>query len=149
MIPTGPRTKSQELAAQLPTMPAPRDPRVEPPSLAPAPPTAIEAELRAFVSTSVAPKSEQLAALEEVVRSLKHDLARGSQADLEAEAKLSAHELRIQRIESGVTAAAGSSAQVEKFLSGFLPPKAVGALLGVMGLLQLVLSIVQAIRGNK
>lgn len=148
MIPTGPRTKSQELAAQLPTMPAPRDPRVEPPSLAPAPPTAIEAELRAFVSTSVAPKSEQLAALEEVVRSLKHDLARGSQADLEAEAKLSAHELRIQRIESGVTAAAGSSAKVEKFLSGFLPPKAVGAIIAAMGVVQIVIQAYQLLRGH-
>jgi hypothetical protein len=148
MIPTGPRTKSQELAAQLPTMPAPRDPRVEPPSLAPAPPTAIEAELRAFVSTSVAPKGEQLAALEEVVRSLKSELARSSQADLEADAKLSAHELRIQRIESGVQSAAGSSAKVEKFLSGFLPPKAVGAIIAAMGVIQIVIQIVQMLRGH-
>ena len=148
MIPTGPRTKSQELAAQLPTMPAPRDPRVEPPSLAPAAPTAIEAELRAFVSTSVAPKSEQLAALEEVVRSLKHDLARGSQADLEAEAKLSEHEQRIARIESAATSAAGSSAKVEKFLSGFLPPKAVGAIIAAMGVVQIVIQAYQLLRGH-
>lgn len=148
MIPTGPRTKSQELAAQLPTMPAPRDPRVEPPSLAPPAPTAIEAELRAFVSGSVAPKAEKLAALEEMVRALKVDAARSSQADLEAEAKLSAHELRIQRIESGVQSAAGSSAKVEKFLSGFLPPKAVGAILAAMSVVQLVIQAYQLLRGH-
>lgn len=148
MIPSGPRTKSQELAAQLPTMPAPRDPRIEPPSLAPAAPTAIEAELRDFVSGSMAPKAEKLAALEEIVRTLREEANRSSQADLAAEAKLSSHELRIQRIESGVTAAAGSSAKVERFLSGFLPPKAVGAIIAAMGLAQLVIQAIQLLRGH-
>ena len=37
-LPTGPRTTSQELAAQLPTQPAPKDARVEPETPLPAPP---------------------------------------------------------------------------------------------------------------
>jgi tetrahydromethanopterin S-methyltransferase subunit A len=105
-------------------------------------------ELRDFVAGSVAPKAEKLAALEEVVRTLREEANRSSQADLEAEAKLSAHELRIQRIEAGVQSAASSSAQVEKFLSGILPPKVVGAILGVMGLVQLVIQAVQLLRGH-
>ncbi len=173
-LPPGPRTTSQEIAAQLPTMPAPKDARVEPET-----PQAMRkvsgeilvGELRAVTSASVAPKADWASALEAHAADIRNEIKlaemRSSQDNLEQDARtglalaerdreLSDHDERIKRIEStsalaasSSASAASSSAQVEKFLSGFLPPKAVGALLGVMGLLQLVLSIVQAIRGNK
>jgi hypothetical protein len=91
---------------------------------------------------------------------IKRSELRSSQDNLEQDARtglalaerdqeLADHDARIRRIETTSASAASSSAQVEKFLSGFLPPKAVGAILGVMGLIQILFSLYQAIRGNK
>jgi hypothetical protein len=64
-LPPGPRTVSQEIAAQLPTMPAPKDARVEPETpLRRASGELLLGELRAVVSASVAPKAEWAAAFE-------------------------------------------------------------------------------------
>ena len=148
-------------------MPAPKDARVEPetpPAIRRASGEMLLGELRAVVSASVAPKAEWAAALEALAADtraeIKRSELRNSQDNLEQDARtglalaerdqeLADHDARIKRIETTSASAASSSAQVEKFLSGFLPPKAVGAILGVMGLIQILFSLYEAIRGNK
>jgi len=166
-LPPGPRTTSQEIAAQLPTMPAPKDARVEPDT-----PQAMRkvsgeilvGELRAVTSASVAPKADWASALEAHAADIRSEIKlaemRSSQDNLEQDARtglalaerdqeLADHDARIKRIETTSASAASSSAQVEKFLSGFLPPKAVGAILGLLGLIQIAFSLYQALRGGK
>ena len=166
-----PRTISQEIAAQLPTMPAPaatprvRDARVEPESpLATKASAIIVGDLRAVVSASSAPKADAAAALEQLAATLREELrvsaARSSQENLEQDARVALelvaantlikeHDERIMRIETSSRNAASSAGAVEKLLSGVFPPKVVLGFVAVWSAIQAVIQIIATIRGHQ
>lgn len=92
-LPPGPRTSSQEIAAQLPTMPAPKDPRIEPES-------GPELEEALEYLKSDAPKADKVGVIHAIAARLKLE----SHTNQEQDKTLAALAERMGRLE-GATAA--------------------------------------------
>jgi hypothetical protein len=81
---------------------------------------------------------------------------RSSKTDLEQEAKLADHEVRMRKIEENTSKAVATTSAAKddtealvRALTGAIPPKVVGALLGLGTLVSIMLQVYRAIRGEQ
>lgn len=136
----------------IPTLPRPAPlPREEAPT--PIPRRSSLEELRAGEDPYVAAIDELRVEVLKLSARLPEIDARTSKTDLEQEAKLADHELRMQRIEANTKAAVATTsaakddtATLVRALTGAISPKVVGGFVALGTLVQIILEFYRGVR---